>query len=287
MGSREPSGSTQGGARLLRAEIAYIQSVHPEVFRVGLAAKGITRDARPGQFYMLGVGDGLDPLLPRPFAVHRRRLRGAGAEGMGEGLEILFQVVGKGTKALSLKSPGQWIQVVGPLGRGWETEGREGPILVAGGMGVASLICLAEEMDPAQAEVAAVFLGARSPGRLWCAEEFEALGLALHTAVEEGDHPFKGTVVDLLGAHEEAMVRRSASVFACGPPAMVRRTALWAMARGLPCQVSLESPMACGVGVCLGCVVKRADGEGYLHACQDGPVMDASLVDWGAWDERP
>lgn len=263
-----------------RARVRYVHTIHPEVFRIGLAADGISRDAKPGQFYMVRVGPGLDPLLSRPFAFHRGALReGGGAPQRGEGLELLCQVVGRGTRLLSQKRPGEWIDALGPLGKGWEPREEEAAVLVGGGIGVASLLPLAEKLVQMRQRVL-VFLGARSPDRLWCLEELENHGVDLHTAAEEGDHPFNGTVLDLLKARWDTISSLSPQLFVCGPPMMLKSVAQWAMAQGVACQVSLEASMACGAGVCLGCAVKSSEGATYHHVCKDGPIFEASQIDW-------
>jgi dihydroorotate dehydrogenase electron transfer subunit len=115
---------------------------------------------------------------------------------------------------------------------------------------------------------------------VWGREELEEMGVAVQAAVEHGGGGFPGTVVELLQARERELPVPGARLLACGPPGMLKRVALWGLARGIPCQVSLEAPMACGVGVCLGCAVKRPGDRGYTRLCREGPVMDAADVDW-------
>ena len=270
--------------KIHRAEIRYVIKVHPQAYRIGLEARGISKGAKPGQFYMVRTSGGLDPLLPRPFALHRRHLHGVEEELVGDGLEIFVQVVGRGTRFLSRKPSGEMIDVIGPLGRGWRLKRQDSPVLVAGGIGVATFVALAEDMPEAQRRRTTVFLGAQSPDELWCVEDLERCGLEVYTAAERGRHVFKGTAFDLLTANREAVRHKSCSLLVCGPPPMLKRVAAWAMEEGLPCQVSLEAPMACGVGVCLGCAVKASQSSSYLRVCREGPVMDAGEIDWTAWD---
>ena len=272
--------------RVHRARIEYIRKVHPETRRIGLVAEGISRDASPGQFYMVRAGEGHDPFLPRPFTMFRRRLEGDDPGCGADGLEILFQVVGRGTRILSQMAPGRTIDVLGPLGRGWRLKPERDAVLVGGGMGVASLVCLAEELPVGQRQGSWVLLGARTSDRLWCVEELKGCGARVMTIVEEGDHAVRGTVLDLLDANRQEIMRVATTLYACGPAPMLKGVALWALQEGVDCQVSLESPMACGVGVCLGCSVKDSRGAGYLRVCHEGPVMDAEEIDWGAWDGR-
>jgi dihydroorotate dehydrogenase electron transfer subunit len=259
--------------KLYRAKIQYIRQI-------------VSHHARPGQFYMVRSGDGLDPFLSRPFALHRVHPPGSTSGSFGDDLEILFQVVGRGTGMLARRGVGETLDVLGPLGRGWNLEANISPILGGGGIGVASLVSLAEGMDPEQRLTASVFVGAQSPERLWCIEDLEQYGLKPHTAVETGKHPFRGNVLDLLTSHWGDVATKNPKLFVCGPRGMLSAIAQWAIARGVPCQVSLESRMACGVGVCLGCAVKMADRDGYIKICHDGPVLDADQIDWGAVDAR-
>jgi|YNPNPStandDraft_1061719.scaffolds.fasta_scaffold04343_6 dihydroorotate dehydrogenase electron transfer subunit len=268
--------------RLYRARLEYVERLHPELFRWGLAAQGLGRDAEPGQFYMVRVGEGYDPLLRRPFALHRKGLRRGRRGRKSDGGEILFQVVGRGTQALAQKGKGDVIDLFGPLGRGWGRPSGGKPVLVAGGVGVASLVCLAQEMPLGLRRGAVAFIGAKSRERLWCVDDLEEMGLTVHTSVERGEGPFRGTVLELLEAHWLEIAHRSPFLFVCGPKAMVRAVAQWAEGQGVPCQVSLESSMGCGTGVCLGCAVKARSG--YLRVCKDGPVFDATEIDWGALD---
>jgi len=233
---------------------------------------------------MIRTEEGNDPFLPRPFTMYRKRLWEAGAPLRQEGMEIFFQVVGRGTRILSTMKSGQRIHLWGPLGRGWDWTQDTRAVLVGGGIGVASLVSLAEAMAETPGGGALALLGARTPDRLWGVDAFRDCGVPVLTAVERGDHPFQGTVLDLLKEQRDTLVGERVGLFVCGPAAMLRAVALWALDSGVECQVSLESPMACGVGVCLGCAVKRSAGPGYLRVCTEGPVLDAKEIDWGAWD---
>ena len=268
-----------------RARITYNRRIRPNVFRMGLEAEGIAREAMPGQFYMIHNEAGRPPILPRPFAMFRKTAGSAGSTGRpGDGLEILVRIVGTGTQMLSEKRPGDTLTVRGPLGNGWPVDSEPTPILVAGGIGVASLTAYAESLSDRERKRTVLYLGARTADELWCVEEFEGLGIDVRTAVEWGDHPFKGTVLNLLD-NEWGPGEERRPLYICGPPMMVKNVVLWGQDRGLPCRVSLESRMACGVGLCLGCAVKEAGTDGYLKVCKDGPVFQAERIDWQAFDE--
>ncbi|CAO0819889.1 dihydroorotate dehydrogenase electron transfer subunit [Desulfarculales bacterium] len=241
-----------------------------------LRAPAIAAAARPGQFVMLRVSHGLDPLLARPFSIH-------GVEG--ENLFILYRVVGKGSKLLSLVRPGnKSLSLWGSLGKGFDLA-LQRPVLVAGGIGMAPLVFAAKEL--AQAGRRAPFLlGLPSvqglEGLIRPLQAADAAGqIALGLASEDGSPSTRqGLVTLLLGeALESEESQRCDGVLACGPMPMLKAVAGICAKRGVSCQVSLEAPMACGLGACLGCVIPAAGG-GYLRACQEGPVMDAAAVDW-------
>lgn len=268
------------------AEVTSIREVQPGAFLLSLEAKGISQEARPGQFYMIRVQGGEDPFLPRPFSWLRRYAEGQDPQKeRGNGLQILFQVVGKGTSRLSELAPGRKLLVQGPLGMGWRWEGVKRPVLIGGGIGGASLLPLLEEFPLELKENAIVLLGARSPRSLWLSTQMRGTPARVMVAVEEGEADFKGTVVDLLLAEEREIASLpGVQFFACGPRAMLGKIAKAAGERRIPCQVSLEVSMACGRGVCLGCAVKVKDTERYLMACKDGPVFDAQALDWSDED---
>ncbi len=232
----------------------------------------------PGQFAMLSPGaraaaERLDPLLPRPMAIYRARER----DGVPE-IEIVYKTMGRGTALLAAARPGDRVRVVGPLGCGFpqpSTDARA--ILVGGGTGIASLFELARR---AHGEIElCILLGARSETDLLGRADFATLGAALEIATEDGSAGHRGRVTELL---EAQLARRGAArVYACGPTPMMRAAFELAARTGRPCLVSLENPMACGFGVCLGCAAPLRDG-GVGLVCRDGPVFDAAVIDWGS-----
>jgi len=231
----------------------------------------------PGQFLMLSPGPlgavpRLDPLLPRPMAVYR-----ASPLGQGEAdVEVLYKRTGRGTRLLADARPGETVGMVGPLGHGFpEPERGTRAILLGGGTGIASLYELAARLAPAGSPH--VLLGARSADGVMGLSDFRGLGVALEVATEDGSLGTRGLVTELLAG----ALRRvgAATVYACGPTPMMRRAAELAAQASRPCFVSLENPMACGFGVCLGCAVARAEG-GFRLVCRDGPVFEAKEIAW-------
>lgn len=199
-----------------------------------------------------------DPLLPRPMAVYR---------GEGERLEFRFKVVGRGTELLATLPEGTSLGVVGPLGNGFPSPGGR-PVLVGGGTGIASLY----ELAASSAGATRVLLGGRSRGDILGLEDFEALEVQLEIATEDGSLGHRGRVTELLKPGPEDRV------YACGPTPMMARARELAREGGAACWVSLEIPMACGFGVCLGCAVRTVAGVRYV--CTNGPVFEAEELLW-------
>lgn len=244
--------------------------------------------ARPGQFVMLRPGaesavTRRDPLLPRPMAVYRdfsiRDAGGGPSQGEGARVEVLYRVVGRGTALLAEAVAGQSLSIVGPLGRGFPIEAGDAPaLLVGGGTGIASLYELAAGLVEVGRPVQ-VALGARSQAELIGRGDFEALaGVELICTTEDGSLGRRGRVTEALCEGLERF-GGAATVFACGPTPMMRAAAALAQSHGAECWVSLENPMACGFGVCLGCAAPRREG-GFSLVCRAGPVFAAAEIDW-------
>jgi NAD(P)H-flavin reductase len=223
-------------------------------------------EPRPGQFYMLSSaerwGGGADerPYLPRAFSYARAR--------NGE-LSFLLEAVGPGTERLAALSAGEDLNLVGPLGVGWRPPRPETrPLLVGGGIGAAPLVCLQDELGPE----ARALLGFRSAAYAQAATLFAG---APDVVTDDGSSGRQALVTDLL--REQLDADPEATVFACGPPAMLEAVRLACAERAVPAQLALESGMACGFGACFGCVVPTRDG--YLRLCVDGPVLDAERLE--------
>jgi dihydroorotate dehydrogenase electron transfer subunit len=244
---------------------------------VGLAVVEAPRAAasvQPGQFVHLRIARGADFILRRPFSVHR---------ATGERIEILYQVLGRGTRALAEIERGADMDLIGPLGHGWEVpEDAAHALLVAGGLGAAPMGMLVEELA-ARGVAVTVAQGAPNAERLVARELFEAHARRVEIATDDGSAGQRGFVTMLA----EGLIAddRPDVVYACGPEAMQRIVAAQAAEVGVSCQVSLERLMACGVGACLSCVVSTTDGR--KRACVDGPVFDAERVLWDASEIPP
>lgn len=229
-------------------------------------------DARPGQFVMVrGAQWGDAPLLPRPMSYLTA----------GTSPSILIKVVGDGTRRMARAEPGEPFSLLGPLGVPWRapSSGRR-PILVAGGVGVAPLLFLARSLHAAGLRPLAIY-GGRSARDLPLDDELAEIA-DLTVTTEDGSRGVRGRVTDVLAE----LCSSEVEVFTCGPDRMMARVAEICTERDVPCEASLETPMACGYGVCLGCPVPTTDG-GYLYACMHGPCVDARRVDWSQADHAP
>jgi dihydroorotate dehydrogenase electron transfer subunit len=231
-------------------------------------------DVAAGQFAMVRSETwGAAPLLPRPMSL----LTG------GHRPSILIKVVGEGTRRMAVASNGEPFLLLAPLGKPWSSvpDGHR-PVLVAGGVGVAPLIFLARSLAESGGPRPLSLYGGRTAADLPLDRELSAAS-ELRVATEDGSRGTPGRVTALLSAAlDEARVHSwSIKVYTCGPHGMMAAVAAMCAERGIPCEVSLETPMGCGYGVCLGCPVPRAAG-GYLYACTEGPCVDAAAIDWGA-----
>jgi NAD(P)H-flavin reductase len=226
------------------------------------------RDPRPGQFYMVaaaeGWGGGGDerPYLPRAFSYARAR-----AESDGVSLDFLLEAIGPGTERLAELGPEEGLALVGPLGVGFRppAEGTR-PLLVGGGIGAAPLLCLQQGLVDRDAPV---LLGFRSAAHAQAAALFAGRP---QVVTDDGSVGRQAFVTELLTAELDADAR--ATVYACGPPAMLEAVRALCAERGVAAQLAMESGMACGFGACFGCVVPTRDG--YVRLCVDGPVLDAA-----------
>jgi dihydroorotate dehydrogenase electron transfer subunit len=259
-----------------KSRILFNYPVKDNYHKIGLTCDPAYGAAVAGQFVTLKILGRMDPLLRRPFSIHRVLRSGRQIDG----IEIVYRVVGGFTAQLSEMEKDDTIDLLGPIGRGFTlSSGLTAPIMAAGGIGVAPIVFLAESLRAAGADLSrsAVFLGGRTESDILCLEDFAELDIPVHVSTDDGSLGHKGLVTELL---EEALTDSPHDIlYACGPHGMLRAVADLAQLYGVPCEVSIETVMACGLGVCMGCAVKTKDyTHGYRHICKDGPVFDASVV---------
>ncbi len=240
---------------------------------------------RPGQFYMLAAGEHWDQRGGRPFLPRAISVAETGPAADGVRLDFLIEGVGPGTDRLAELTAGEGVWVNGPLGNAF-AEPREvnplaaGAILVGGGIGVAPLALLRRRLSERGVPLRAL-LGFRNEAHSGGMELFCGAGGDLcpevRLASEDGHAGHRGYVTDLLATMLAGDDAGSAVVYSCGPPAMLEAVRVLCAEQGVPCELALESPMACGFGACFGCAVPKPEG-GYLRLCVDGPVLAGSAV---------
>lgn len=261
-----------------------------DTYRIRFACPEIARRIVPGQFVMLRLADCNDPLLGRPLALYDVSPDAAGRPHF---LDVVYLTVGKMTRLLPELKEGSRLEVWGPLGNGFPPTATEHLVMVAGGIGQTPFLALAREYlglhvygEPPRhvplARKVTLCYGARSREYLACAEDFRRDGVAVQLSTDDGSLGHRGLATELI----RPVVEKSAwpcRIVCCGPEAMMEATKRIARELGLPCQISLESPMACGIGICFSCVMKLRDGSGgwdYRRTCVEGPVFDAEDVEF-------
>ncbi len=286
----------------IKAKINFNKKLKGRYFHLALQAARIAKVAEAGQFVNIRINDGCQPLLRRPLSIHRVSTAN---------IEILYEALGEGTEILSQRKAGEYLDIIGPLGNGFNLEPcalDHVPILVAGGMGVAPLIFLADKLaqgtrHKAQAK-RLVLIGAKTKNHILCEKEFQKLGYSVKIATDNGSMGLKGKVSDLLrkilvAGHRAQgtgiKIKRLAPcafyhepvLYACGPHPMLKEIAKISKDYNIPAQVSLEEHMACGIGACLGCVVKTQYairntqyGFQYKRVCKEGPVFNTDEIVW-------
>ncbi|MGE5671293.1 MAG: dihydroorotate dehydrogenase electron transfer subunit [Fibrobacterota bacterium] len=224
----------------------------------------------PGHFLTLRITDDTTPLLRRPFAF-------SGFDPASSTCSIIYQKRGRGTELLTSKLPGDTINLIGPLGNPFPnpSDGSK-PILVAGGIGVGPMLFLASEYMQKQLPFSFIF-GCRTKSFIPDLDTFRVINPVICT--DDGSAGFKGTTADYLKTIEKS-IQRTDTVYCCGPHPMLKACHELALRTGSSCQVSVEQIMACGVGACMGCVVKTVAEPGYARACKEGPVFNSKDLVW-------
>ncbi|MEK6691847.1 MAG: dihydroorotate dehydrogenase electron transfer subunit [Nitrospirota bacterium] len=249
------------------APIKMQKEVSPAYFLISIYLPPDVKKPGPGEFFMVKVGRDNYPLLRRPLSLHRMI--------SGDTLQFLYRVKGKGTGLLSKKMEGDKLDILGPLGKGFliPSDMKEA-ILVAGGIGIAPLFSLAEELKNKEISVK-FFIGGKSKKDILCEDELRSLGIQPFISAEDGSRGRRGLVTELLEdylktvhgsrlpgrqigftVHGEQSVVNGSRIYACGPKPMLKKVSEIAGTYSCKCHVSLEERMACGVGACLGCAVK-------------------------------
>ncbi len=261
--------------KILNCELLDKTWLTTTIIRQRIDCKEFSQIAQPGQFVNIKVSDNFIPLLRRPISFHRVNRQQAW-------FEILFQIIGKGTELLANIPLGDRINILGPLGNHFIIpDNCAHAILIAGGLGIAPLLFLAQELISRNIP-ATLFFGNKSSENFCCLNDFEELQIPYSLATDDGSLGFKGTVIDLFLTKQKQMSQSHSIIFGCGPNPMLQKLKRVAEASKLHCQVSLETMMACGFGACLGCAVNSTSAsEPYKYVCKDGPVFNVSEINFG------
>jgi dihydroorotate dehydrogenase electron transfer subunit len=242
------------------------QEIAQGMFLMRFDSQRIATSAQPGQFLNIRATQRWSPLLlRRPFSISRV---------VGSSIELLYNIVGKGTKALSAQLPGDEIDVLGPLGIPFRYDGQfETAILVGGGLGIAPFPFLTDFLEKKKSTII-TFVGSRSLFKI------DKLHLQnVQYATDDGSNGFRGNVVESLTEYMQEHTLTAPKIFGCGPTKMLSSLSRLAQAKELSCELSLEGDMACGIGICQGCPVERSNGmKKYALVCTDGPTFDCREI---------
>lgn len=251
-----------------RGKVLSNQALLPQYYRLEFQAGAAVQEAKSGQFLMIKAGDGSDPLLGRPMGLNI-------IDKEREVFGIVYQVIGKGTQAMAKLRPGDTFSFTGPWGNGWQpSPSLKKAALIGGGAGIAPLLPLAEELF-AQGCALDIYLGASHINRLFDQEKLAKLGRVM-VATIDGSLGQQGMVDEFL-PHDQPYEM----VFSCGPKSMLEKVAAWSEGLKIPCRISMEERMGCGIGTCMGCVCTCKDEDGshaYRRICREGPVFDSREV---------
>jgi dihydroorotate dehydrogenase electron transfer subunit len=270
------------------AEISRHEQIARDTYLVRVECVEIARRIAPGQFLMMRLPEGNDPLLARPLALYDTVL---GADGRPSAIDVVYLTVGKFTRRLAVMPVGGRLELWGPLGNGFAPQPANHLVIAAGGIGQTPFMALAREAlglrsygdpprTPPRCERVTLCYGVRSAAYLAGVAEFESLGVEVRISTDDGTAGHRGFVTDIV-RDVLAVSGTGCRIVCCGPEPMMAAVARLAQKGGVPCQVSLETPMACGLGICFSCVARVSDGAGgwdYRRTCVEGPVFDATQI---------
>ena len=258
----------------IKAKLLKKEELKTGIFNFSVQADEITQISKPGNFIEIRVNNDIEPFLRRPISIYNiKREYGI--------LEFIFQVKGKGTKILSEKIEGELIDIVGPLGYGtFKYSSFQNLAIIGGGIGVFPLYELAKCANKENKNIN-TYLGFRNKDLVVLEDEFKQVSNSLIITTDDGSYSQKGFAIDFL--KKDIKEGKIDSIYACGPLPMLKAIKELAIEKNIPCQISLEEKMACGLGACLGCAVKTAkspkESPEYWHVCKAGPVFQAKDVE--------
>ncbi|MBK7629938.1 MAG: dihydroorotate dehydrogenase electron transfer subunit [Ignavibacteriales bacterium] len=249
---------------IVNSPIVETKQVHENIFIQKIHSPEVAQSAKPGQFLNIRVSENTFPLLRRPFSV---------CDVEGENIYLMFNILGEGTKMLARKNNGETIDILGPLGNGFNLDGKyETAIIIAGGLGAAPFPFVTRAIKNKKNIL--TFVGGRTE------QDVVTYGLENYVlSSDDGSVGFKGNVVQSLEQDLERINISKSKVFACGPNAMLRALKDFCIKNDLDCEVSTECAMACGFGICQGCPIESTQqSDKYLLVCKDGPVFNVKDI---------
>ena len=243
------------------ASVVSIENITANIYDMVLECPQIASQAKAGQFVEVYTNS-KEHLLARPISI---------CEIKGNGLRLVFQVVGKGTEMFSNLKKGDSVKLLGPCGNGYNLKRDKTALVVGGGIGVPPLLEAVKQLGGGT-----VVLASRNKELSILKEDFEKAGAKIFVATDDGSLGFKGNAVELL--RTEGLT--ADVIYSCGPKIMLKFLTDYAIEKNMECQVSMEERMACGIGACVGCVVKIKNGDDWEHkkVCKDGPVFEGREV---------
>ncbi len=282
----------------MKSNLILNEKLTEDCWRLRIEASKIASKVKPGQFMMLRISETNDPLSRRPFSIFRR----VKDNQKFVGIEIIYKIVGRGTRLMTNLKKGDQLDIIGPLGHGFElVHGRRIHILVAGGTGSACLFMLGEKISKAakkDGHELNILLGAETKESLLLEKEFKKLNGKVMASTDDGTYGYHGLVTDMLkNALESKRISSNCAIYASGPEPMLKALLPICQKYHIPAQVSMERPMMCGLGGCFVCVCKvdkkgalkyrdlksshiqfGSEEWGYALVCKDGPVFHIDEV---------
>lgn len=278
-----------------------------ETFRIRIESQAIAQETLPGQFVMLRIHGCNDPLIGRAFAMYDRYKDNSdrNVHDQWQGIDLVYLVKGKFTQALSRLGGNDLVDMNGPLGNTFSVEPVNHLVMAVGGVGQTPMLAVGREALGSQAygnevndlldgnqtlsrkgyaKKVTLLYGARTAGRLAGVQDFRDAGFDVRLATDDGSIGTPKQVTDLLRDLLEATpANESIRIVSCGPEPMMAAVSAIAKEKNISCEVSLETPMACGIGICFSCVAKirQTDGQwDYQRTCVEGPIFDAAKLVW-------
>ena len=248
---------------IVNTKVELTEEIQKGVFLLKVYSPEIASEAGPGQFCNIKVNNSSYPLLRRPFSI---------CDVKNDSVYFMFTIVGEGTQTLSEKKVGDKLEILGPLGKGFDySDDYETAVIVAGGIGAAPFPFLINKLNNECNKIC--FIGGRTKNDII---QYGMVNNFIST--DDGSEGFMGTVIELLNSKEEIFKEGTTKIFGCGPTPMLKALSEFSIENNLNCEISTESAMACGFGICQGCPIEEKNKDKYLLICKDGPVFNVKDV---------